>query len=394
MEFDTKLLHGGISEDKVTGATSIPIYMASTFHQQKIGQNKYEYSRSGNPTREAVEKLIADLEGGVAGFAFASGSAAIDTVFSLFSAGDHFVVGNDVYGGTFRLIDAVLKRFGMTFTVVDTRDLNAVEAAITPTTKAIYLETPTNPLLRVTDIKAVADIAKAHNILSIIDNTFASPYVQRPLEFGVDIVLHSASKYLGGHSDVIAGLVVTKDAELAEKVGYLQNAIGGILAPQESWLLQRGMKTLSLRMRAHLANAEAIFHYLANQPLVSKIYFPGDPENPDYDVARKQMNGFGAMISFELQPGLDPKAFVEELQVITLAESLGALESLIEIPALMTHGSIPRDIRLKNGIQDELIRLSVGVEDQKDLLTDLERGFQNLQGSKNNVSNSTVHSEA
>ncbi len=394
MEFDTKLLHGGISEDKVTGATSIPIYMASTFHQQKNGQNKYEYSRSGNPTREAVEKLIADLEGGVAGFAFASGSAAIDTVFSLFSAGDHFVVGNDVYGGTFRLIDAVLKRFGMTFTVVDTRDLNAVEAAITPATKAIYLETPTNPLLRVTDIKAVADIAKAHNILSIIDNTFASPYVQRPLEFGVDIVLHSASKYLGGHSDVIAGLVVTKDAELAEKVGYLQNAIGGILAPQESWLLQRGMKTLSLRMRAHLANAEAIFHYLANQPLVSKIYFPGDPENPDYDIARKQMNGFGAMISFELQPGLDPKAFVEELQVITLAESLGALESLIEIPALMTHGSIPRDIRLKNGIQDELIRLSVGVEDQKDLLTDLERGFQNLQGSKNNVSNSTVHSEA
>ena len=380
MEFDTKLIHGGISEDKYTGATSVPIYMASTFHQQKIGENEYEYSRSGNPTREAVEKLIADLEDGTAGFAFASGSAAIDTVFSLFSAGDHFVIGNDVYGGTFRLIDAVLKRFGMTFTVVDTRDLQAVKAAITPATKAIYLETPTNPLLRVTDIAAVAKIAKDRGILSIIDNTFSSPYVQRPLDLGVDIVLHSASKYLGGHSDLVAGLVVTKDQALGEKIGYLQNAIGGILAPQESWLLQRGMKTLSLRMRAHLANAEVIFNYLKNQPLVSKIYYPGDPNNPDYEVAQKQMHGFGAMISFELQAGLDPKQFVEQLQVITLAESLGALESLIEIPALMTHGSIPRDIRLKNGIKDELIRLSVGVEDQKDLLADLERGFQAAYG--------------
>ncbi len=392
MEFDTKLLHGGISEDKYTGATSVPIYMASTFHQQKIGENEYEYSRSGNPTREAVEKLIADLEGGTAGFAFASGSAAIDTVFSLFSAGDHFIVGNDVYGGTFRLIDAVLKRFGLTFTVVDTRDLNAVENAIKPNTKAIYLETPTNPLLRVTDIEAVAAIAKEHGLLSIIDNTFSSPYVQRPLEQGVDIVLHSASKYLGGHSDVIAGLVVTKDPELGEKIGYLQNAIGGILAPQESWLLQRGIKTLSLRMRAHLANAEKVFNYLKNQPLVNKIYYPGDPDNPDYAVAKKQMHGFGAMISFELQDGLDPKKFVENLQVITLAESLGALESLIEIPALMTHGSIPRDTRLKNGIKDELIRLSVGVEDEKDLLADLERGFGSLKGSPDYVKNGTVNS--
>lgn len=394
MKFDTKLIHGGISEDKATGAVSVPIYMASTFHQQKIGENQYEYSRSGNPTREAVEKLIAELEGGTAGFAFASGSAAIHTVFSMFSAGDHFVIGNDVYGGTFRLIDAVLKRFGMTFTVVDTRDLAAVEEAITPNTKAIYLETPTNPLLRVTDIAAVAKIAKLHQILSIIDNTFSSPYIQRPLEQGVDIVLHSASKYLGGHSDVIAGLVVTKDDQLAEKIGYLQNAIGGILAPQESWLLQRGIKTLSLRMRAHMANAEVVFNYLSNQPLVSKIYYPGDPNNPDYEVAKKQMHGFGAMISFELQDGLDPKQFVEQLHVITLAESLGALESLIEIPALMTHGSIPRDIRLKNGIKDELIRLSVGVEDQKDLLADLERGFNELKRSEKNVSDSKVHSQA
>ncbi|GAA3623886.1 aminotransferase class I/II-fold pyridoxal phosphate-dependent enzyme [Secundilactobacillus similis DSM 23365 = JCM 2765] len=392
MKFETKLIHGGISEDAATGAVSVPIYMASTFHQKKIGESKYEYSRSGNPTREAVEALIADLEGGTQGFAFASGSAAIDTVFSLFSAGDHFVIGNDVYGGTFRLIDAVLKRFGMTFTVVDTRDLDAVEAAITPATKAIYLETPTNPLLRVTDIEAVANIAKAHNVLSIIDNTFASPYVQRPLEQGVDIVLHSASKYLGGHSDVIAGVVVTKDRELGDKIGYLQNAIGGILAPQESWLLQRGMKTLAVRMKAHLNNAEKVFNYLSDQPAVSKIYYPGDPNNPDYEVAKKQMNGFGAMISFELQPGLDPKKFVENLQLVTLAESLGALESLIEIPALMTHGAIPREIRLKNGIKDELIRLSVGIEETKDLLADLDRGFMSVQRSNDNVANSARHS--
>ncbi|WP_461244741.1 trans-sulfuration enzyme family protein [Secundilactobacillus muriivasis] len=392
MKFETKLIHGGISEDAATGAVSVPIYMASTFHQKKIGESKYEYSRSGNPTREAVEALIADLEGGTQGFAFASGSAAIDTVFSLFSAGDHFVIGNDVYGGTFRLIDAVLKRFGMTFTVVDTRNLDAVEAAITPATKAIYLETPTNPLLRVTDIEAVANIAKAHNVLSIIDNTFASPYVQRPLEQGVDIVLHSASKYLGGHSDVIAGVVVTKDRELGDKIGYLQNAIGGILAPQESWLLQRGMKTLAVRMKAHLNNAEKVFNYLSDQPAVSKIYYPGDPNNPDYEVAKKQMNGFGAMISFELQPGLDPKKFVENLQLVTLAESLGALESLIEIPALMTHGAIPREIRLKNGIKDELIRLSVGIEETKDLLADLDRGFMSVQRSNDNVANSARHS--
>lgn len=395
MKFETKLLHGGISEDPFTGATSIPIYNASTFHQAKIGESKWEYSRTGNPTRQAVESLIADLEGGTQGFAFASGSAAIDTVFSMFSAGDDFIVGNDVYGGTFRLIDTVLKRFGMTFTVVDTRDLKAVEAAIKPETKAIYLETPTNPLLRVTDIEAVAKIGHAHGLLSIIDNTFSSPYVQRPLEQGVDIVLHSASKYLGGHSDVIGGAVVTKDKELGDKIGYLQNAIGGILAPQESWLLQRGIKTLALRMKAHLANAETVFNYLSDQPAVAKIYYPGDPENPDYEVAKNQMHhGFGAMISFELQPGLDPKKFVENLQMITLAESLGALESLIEIPALMTHGAIPRDIRLKNGIKDELIRLSVGIEDKEDLLADLDRGFKAVQGSESHAANSQSNPQA
>ena len=297
----------------------------------------------------------------------------------MFNAGDHIVVGNDVYGGTFRLLNQVFKRLGLTFTAVDTRDLDAVEQAITQDTKAIYLETPTNPLLHVSDIEALAKLAHAHNILSIIDNTFASPIVQQPLTLGVDIVLHSASKYLGGHSDVIAGVVVVKDPDLAEQIGFLQNAIGAILAPQESWLLQRGIKTLALRMQAHLANTQALFEFLKAQPEVAKIYYPGDPDNPDYAVAKKQMHGFGAMLSFELQPGLDPQKFVENLHVITLAESLGALESLIEIPSLMTHSSVPREIRLANGIQDELIRLSVGVEAVDDLKADLTAGFAALK---------------
>ena len=378
MKFKTQLIHGGISFDKATGAVSVPIHMASTFKQTKIGEAQYEYSRSGNPTREALEKLIAELENVDAGFAFASGSAAISTVFALFSAGDHIIVGNDVYGGTFRLIDNVLKRMGMTFTAVDTRDLEVVKAAIKPETKAIYLETPTNPLLKITDIKAIAKIAQEHKLLSIVDNTFATPYIQKPLNLGADIVLHSASKYLGGHSDLIAGLVVAKDKVVAEKIGYLQNAIGAILAPQESWLLQRGIKTLALRMKAHLSNAEAVFEYLINQPKVSKVYFPGDPNNADFALAKKQMNGYGAMISFELEAGLDPVKFVENLKLITLAESLGALESLIEIPAVMTHGAIPKPIRLESGIQDELIRLSIGVEDIEDILADLEKGFAQI----------------
>ncbi|MDN6069495.1 PLP-dependent aspartate aminotransferase family protein, partial [Leuconostoc sp.] len=337
------------------------------------------YSRSGNPTREAVESLIANLENGTAGFAFASGSAAISTIFSLFSSGDHIIVGNDVYGGTFRLIDNVLKRTGQTFTIVDTRDLSAIQEAIQDNTVAIYLETPTNPLLRISDIKAISELAHRHNLLSIVDNTFASPYVQKPIDLGVDIVVHSASKYLGGHSDLIAGLVVTKGEELSEKIKFLQNAIGAILAPQESWLLQRGMKTLGLRMRAHQSNAQTIFDYLKTQDKVGKIYFPGDPDNPDHALAKQQMNGFGAMISFELKAGLDPEQFISNLKIITLAESLGALESLIEIPAKMTHGAIPRNIRLSHGIQDELIRLSVGVEDIEDLIKDLEQGFNQLK---------------
>ncbi|MFT8457885.1 MAG: aminotransferase class V-fold PLP-dependent enzyme [Liquorilactobacillus ghanensis] len=380
MKFNTKLIHGGISQDQTTGAVSVPIYQTSTFAQTVLGgEPAYEYSRTGNPTRLAVEKLIAELENGVAGYAFASGSAAIHTVFSLFSAGDHIIVGNDVYGGTFRLLNTVLKRQGLDFTAVDTRDLKAVAAAVTPATKAIYLETPTNPLMHISDIAALAKLAHNNNLLTIVDNTFASPYVQRPLDLGADIVLHSASKYLGGHSDLIAGLVVTKNQAIGDQIGYLQNAIGGILAPQDSWLLQRGIKTLAVRMEAHQKNAQQIFEFLQQDPRISKIFYPGDPAGPDYQVAQRQMHGFGGMISFELTENLSVKKFIESLKIITLAESLGSVESLIEVPAIMTHGSIPEKIRLANGISNRLIRLSVGIEQITDLLADLKEALRAAQ---------------
>lgn len=379
MKFNTKLIHGGISEDSTTGAVSIPIYRSSTFHQHKLGaEPKWEYARTGNPTRHALEQLIADIEQGTDGFAFASGSAAIHAVFALFSAGDHIIIGNDVYGGTFRLVNKVLKRFGYQFTVVDTRDLTAIEEAIQSNTKAIYFETPTNPLLRVTDIAAVSEIAQKHNLKTIVDNTFATPYNQNPLTLGVDIVVHSATKYLGGHSDVVAGLAVTNDSQIAEELAFLQNSIGSVLGPDDSWLLMRGIKTLGVRMRVHHENANYVYKYLTDNDKVAKVYYPGNPKTDGYEIAKKQMRGFGAMISFELRAGLDAKKFVESLQLVDLAESLGGIESLIEVPAVMTHAAIPREIRLQNGITDELIRLSVGIEDEEDLLADLKQAFAKI----------------
>ena len=379
MRMKTTFIHGGISHDEATGSVNVPIHQTTTYKQEKVGVHKgFEYSRTGNPTRLALEKLIADMEGGVRGLAFASGSAGTHNIFSLFSQGDHIIVGDDVYGGTYRLINKILKRLGLTFTVVDTSDSSTIEGAIKDETKAIFLETPTNPLLKITDIKAVADIAKAHDIITIVDNTFATPYNQRPLELGADIVLHSASKYLGGHSDVVAGLVTTSSEKLAEELGFLQNSIGGILGPQDSWIVQRGIKTLGIRMEAHEANAKKIVDYLNGHDKVEKIYYPGLESHPGYETAKKQMTGFGGMISFELKEGLSAETFVESLSLITLAESLGAVESLIEIPALMTHGAIPSADRLKAGIKDELIRLSVGIEDVEDLIEDLESGFNKL----------------
>lgn len=383
MKMKTKLIHGGISHDEATGSVNVPIHQTSTYKQEKVGKHKgYEYSRTGNPTRFAVEELIKDLEEGVKGFAFGSGSAGTHTVLSLFSQGDHIIVGDDVYGGTYRLMNKVLVHLGITFTTVDTSDLNTIEPAIRPETKAIFLETPTNPLLKITDIAEVAKIAKKHNVITIVDNTFATPYHQRPLTLGADIVVHSASKYLGGHSDIVAGLVTTTNELLADKIGFLQNAIGGILGPQDSWILQRGIKTLGIRMEEHEKNAHKIVDYLINHPSIEKVYYPGLESHPGHEIAKKQMSGFGGMISFELKEGYSAKDFVEKLAIITLAESLGAVESLIEIPALMTHGSIPREVRLKSGIKDELVRFSVGLEDVEDLIADLDQALVYVSTSK------------
>jgi cystathionine beta-lyase len=373
----TKVIHGGISTDRTTGAVSVPIYQTSTYKQNGLGQPKeYEYSRSGNPTRHALEELIADLEGGVQGFAFSSGLAGIHAVLSLFSAGDHIILADDVYGGTFRLMDKVLTKTGIIYDLVDLSNLDDVKAAFKAETKAVYFETPSNPLLKVLDIKEISSIAKAHNALTLVDNTFATPYLQQPIALGADIVLHSATKYLGGHSDVVAGLVTTNSKELASEIGFLQNSIGAVLGPQDSWLVQRGIKTLALRMEAHSANAQKIAEFLEASQAVSKVYYPGLVNHEGHEIAKKQMTAFGGMISFELTDENAVKNFVENLRYFTLAESLGGVESLIEVPAVMTHASIPKELREEIGIKDGLIRLSVGVEALEDLLTDLKEALE------------------
>ena len=377
MKFNTKVIHGGISMDPTTGAVSVPIYQTSTYAQDALGQPKgYEYSRSGNPTRHALEELIAELEGGVRGFAFGSGLAGIHAVLAMFKSGDHLILANDVYGGTFRLVDKVLSKVGITYDLIDLADLEAFKAAIKPETVAVYFETPSNPLLKILDIKAIAEIAKANGLLTLVDNTFATPYFQRPLELGADVVLHSGTKYLGGHSDVVSGLVTTNSEQLAEEIGFLQNSIGGVLGPQDSWLVQRGIKTLALRMAAHEKGAQTIAEFLEAHAQVAKVYYPGLENHPGHATAKAQMDGFGGMISFELADESKVKTFVENLHYFTLAESLGGVESLIEVPAVMTHASIPKNLREASGIKDGLIRLSVGVEDIEDLLTDLSAAFE------------------
>lgn len=377
MHLSTKLIHGGISEDPLTGAVSVPIYQTSTYRQTKLGQpGDFEYSRSGNPTRMALEELIAELEGGVQGFAFGSGLAAIHATLSLFQPGDHLILGDDVYGGTFRLLEKVFKPLGLSYTMVDSRDLAQLEEARTDQTKALYLETPSNPLLKIVDIEKSAAWAKSHNLLTIVDNTFATPYLQQPLALGADIVLHSGTKYLGGHSDLVAGLATTNKEELAEKIGFYQNSIGSVLGPQDSWLLQRGIKTLAVRMEAHQKNAETLANYLVAHPAVANVYYPGLGNHAGHDIAAKQMRGFGGMVAFELVDESKVAEFVEALEVITLAESLGGVESLIEVPAVMTHASIPKEKREASGIKDGLIRLSVGIEDIEDLKHDLSQALE------------------
>ncbi|MER2078003.1 cystathionine gamma-lyase / homocysteine desulfhydrase [Psychrobacillus psychrotolerans] len=376
MRAKTKLIHAGIVGDEATGAVSTPIYQVSTYKQEAVGKFKgYEYSRTGNPTRHALEVLISELEGGVAGFAFASGMAATSSVMMLFSKGDHVILTDDVYGGTFRVISKVLNRFGIEATFVDTGDLSNVEAAIQENTKAIFLETPTNPLLKITDIEAISKFAKEKGLLTIVDNTFMTPYFQQPISLGADIVVHSATKYLGGHSDVVAGLVVVNSDQLATDLHFVQNSVGAVLGPQDSWLLMRGIKTLGIRMEEHNVNAQRIAEFLNNHEAVSNVFYPGLATHPGHNLMKKQSTGFGGMISFDVGSGEKADELLAKLRYFTLAESLGAVESLISVPARMTHASIPSERRAELGITDGLVRISVGIEDVEDLLEDLTQAL-------------------
>ena len=379
MKFETKVIHGGTQGYPVTGAVTTPIYQTSTYHQKELGGGaKYEYTRGENPTRFALESVMADIENGTDGFAFPSGMAAIHATMSLLKAGDHIVMANDVYGGTFRLVNRIMAELGIKFTAVDTADSDALKAAMTPETKMVYLESPSNPLMHVTDIAEASKIAHEGGAIAVVDNTFASPYNQNPLDLGADVVVHSGTKYLGGHANLLSGFVVVKDAKLAERIKFIQMSIGAVLSPQDSHMVQRSIKTLALRVQRHNENAMALAEFLNNHPKVAKVYFPGLPGTPDHEIAKKQMRGFGGMMSIELQPGLDVKKFVENLDVFLLAESLGGVESLIEVPSVMTHASIPREIRIANSIKDELVRISVGIEDIDDLIADISKGLDAL----------------
>ncbi|MBE6821618.1 MAG: PLP-dependent transferase [Ruminococcaceae bacterium] len=378
--FNTKLIHGGVDGDELTGAVSVPIYQTSTYRQKELGGNAaYEYSRTGNPTREALEKLIAELEEGIAGFAFASGMAAITTVLLLFRSGDKILISSNVYGGTFRILDKVFHSFGLEYEIADTSDLKALESRMGPAVKAVLTESPANPLLTITDIAAVSELAHRHGALSIVDNTFMTPYLQKPLTLGADIVVHSATKYLGGHSDLVAGLVVTNKQELAQRLAFLQNAAGAILEPFDSWLLIRGIKTLSVRMDRHLENAAFLAEFLRSHPAAEKVYYPGFPDSEGYNIQKKQASGAGAMISFVLSNRYDIREFYKNVNLIALGESLGGVESLVCHPASMTHASFPYELREKIGIVDNLVRLSVGIEDKYDLANDLTNAFQKAE---------------
>ncbi|WP_017737693.1 cystathionine gamma-synthase [Pseudomonas sp. CBZ-4] len=380
--FATRVIHAGQSPDPTTGALMPPIYANSTYLQDSPGVHKgFDYGRSHNPTRFALERCVADLEGGTRAFAFASGLAAISTVLELLDAGSHIVSGNDLYGGTFRLFDKVRQRSaGHRFSFVDLSDVPAFEAALQDNTRMVWVETPSNPLLSLTDLSAIASICRARGIICVADNTFASPWVQRPLELGFDVVVHSTTKYLNGHSDVIGGIAVVGDnPELAERVGFLQNSVGAIAGPFDAFLTLRGVKTLALRMERHCSNALDLATWLEQQPQVSRVYYPGLVSHPQHALARRQMRGFGGMISVDLRTDLaGATRFLENVKLFALAESLGGVESLIEHPAIMTHASIPATTRAQLGIGDGLVRLSVGVEDVEDLRADLARALAHI----------------
>ena len=378
--FETRAIHAGQEPDPTTGAIMTPIYTSSTYVQESPGVHKgYDYSRSINPTRKALEACIADLEGSNFGYAFASGMSASATVLEILSSGDHVIAMDDLYGGTYRLFENVRKRSaGLDFTFCDLSDVKALEASLKPNTKMIWIETPTNPLLKIADLKAIASFAKHNNLIAVCDNTFCSPFVQNPLEFGFDIVVHSATKYLNGHSDLIGGVVVCSDdkTELAEQLLYLQNAVGSIMNPFDSFLLLRSLKTLPVRMERHCFNAIQIANFLESHNSIQRVIYPGLESHPQHEIAKKQMNGFGGMISVEIKGGLEgAKKFLERTEIFSLAESLGGVESLIEHPAIMTHASIPPEVREEIGISDGLVRLSVGIEALEDLTDDLEKAL-------------------
>ncbi|MBB5746010.1 cystathionine gamma-synthase [Brevundimonas variabilis] len=376
--FSTRAIHAGQRPDPTTGAVMTPIYATSTYAQESPGVNKgYEYARGKNPTREAFEACIADLEGGVQGFGFASGMAATSTALELLDAGSHIVTGDDLYGGSWRLFERVRRRsMGLDFSYVDLSDLASVEAAITPKSRMLWVETPTNPLMKIADIAALSKIAKAHGLLLVVDNTFATPFCQQPLALGADIVMHSATKYLNGHSDIIGGVLVAGNVEIAKEIKFLQNSVGGVMGPFDAFLANRGLKTLGLRMKAHCESALEIARWLETRAGVAKVIYPGLITHPQHELAARQMRGFGGMVSVMIDGDLErTKRVLERVQVFTLAESLGGVESLVNHPAIMTHASVPKEVREAGGVTDNLIRLSVGVEDVADLIADLDQAL-------------------
>ncbi len=376
MRFDTKAIHAGQEPDPSTGAVTVPIYQTSTYVQDALGQHKgYEYARTKNPTRSALESCIAALEGGTHGVCFASGMAAITTLAMLLTAGDHTIVSDNTYGGTFRVFDKVMSNLGLEFSYVDTSDPELVRAAMRPSTKMIFIETPTNPVMRLTDIAAMAEIAREQGVIVVVDNTFMSPYFQRPIEHGADVVVHSTTKYLNGHSDGVGGAVVVKDADLADRLYFLQNAAGAILSPMDSFLVLRGIKTLGVRMRQHDANGRRIASFLSEHPRVLSVLYPGLASHPQHDLALRQMSGFGGMIAFETGSLENARAVLESVRLCSLAESLGGVETLICHPASMTHASVPVADRERLGISDGLVRISVGIEDVDDLVDDIDQAL-------------------
>lgn len=377
MGFSTLAVHAGQQPDPTTGAIMTPVYLTSTYVQEELGKDKgYVYSRVANPTRTALEKNVAALEGGKHGLAFASGMAAITAIMHLLKNGDHVVMSQNVYGGTYRVAQFVLTDFGLTFDYVDTTDLTLVRSAIRPNTRMLFIESPTNPTMEITDLRGIARIATDRGLLAVVDNTFATPYFQKPLKFGIDIIVHSATKYLNGHSDMLGGVIVVNSDELSDRLRFIQKSVGGVMSPFDAWLCLRGTKTLAIRMRSHNENAMEVARFLAKHPKVKRVHYPGLPSHPQHRLAKKQMGGFGGMISFDLGDLGTAKKFLKKVRICALAESLGGVESLISHPATMTHASVPPAQRKRIGVTDGLIRISVGIEDVEDIIEDLRRALR------------------